>query len=321
MNNYIQINLTGFLYLLQQYLGTLHFFLQIQLHLVSRISNNMYINQHIQNSFPNILFIKRINKIFSCVFFFLMFFSFGFAQQKSQTFIYKGYSEAFFVPDTVTILHVDVIGASGGRAHRVDKGQFGHAGWGGRVQTNIAVTPGQKIIITVGGIGMDATLEELGNGGFNGGASGGVFIGKYTSGGGGGASDIRTGFGTLRDRIIVAGGGGGAGYFGAGGNGGDLTGDDGYGDGKCAGGGRQEMGGNAGNYKDIFTSAMGAFGYGGYSTKTKEGGGGGAGWYGGGGGAFGDGGGGSSHSFADATNTIHTKGYNEGDGLIIFSWE
>lgn len=273
------------------------------------------------NLFSFAYFLKRLNKFFSCGFVFLLFFTSALGQQKSQTFIYKGYSEAFIVPDSVTVLHVDVIGASGGRAYRLDKGLYGHPGWGGRVQTDIVVTPGQKLIITVGGVGLDATIDKPGNGGFNGGAAGGIFIGKYASGGGGGASDIRTGFGTLRDRIIVAGGGGGAGYFGAGGNGGDIIGADGYGDGECAGGGKQEIGGKAGNYTDFYTAAMGAFGYGGYSSKSKESGGGGAGWYGGGGGAFGDGGGGSSHTFEMANNTTHTQGYNEGDGLIILTWD
>lgn len=267
-----------------------------------------------------LLFAKHKREI-ACttVLFFLL--SVGSAQQKSQTFNYKGYSEAFVVPDTVSQLHVDVVGASGGRAYRMDIGKYGHPGWGGRVQTDIAVTPGQKLIITVGGMGIDATLDQAGNGGFNGGAFGGVFSNKYTSGGGGGASDIRIGFGTLRDRIIVAGGGGGAGYFGAGGNGGGLKGADGYGDGTCAGGGRQDIGGNAGNFNDFYTSAIGAFGYGGYSDKAIQGGGGGAGWYGGGGGAFGDGGGGSSYTFSEANNLTHTQGYQEGNGLIIISWE
>ena len=203
----------------------------------------------------------------------------------------------------------------------MDIGKYGHPGWGGKVQSDIVVILGQKLIITVGGMGVDATADLPGMGGFNGGASGGVFSNKYTSGGGGGASDIRIGFGTLRDRIIVAGGGGAVGYFGAGGNGGGLKGADGYGDSACAGGGRQDIGGNAGNFNNFYTSAIGAFGYGGYSDKAMQGGGGGAGWYGGGGGAFGDGGGGSSYTFSEAKNITHTQGYQEGNGLIIISWE
>ena len=71
--------------------------------------------------------------------------------------------------------------------------------WGSRVVTTVSVTPGQVVVVDVGGQpgGNNAT-------GFNGGASGGEF-----ADGGGDASDVRLGGTAIADRVVVAGGGGG----------------------------------------------------------------------------------------------------------------
>lgn len=100
-------------------------------------------------------------------------------------------------------------GASGGS----DAGFAG--GLGGRVLTNLTVTPGQTYIINIGGVGksrdpysVGVTASGVRLGGFNGGGQSGFTAGS----GGGGASDIRTST-SLSSRLIVAGGGGGGCYL------------------------------------------------------------------------------------------------------------
>lgn len=87
---------------------------------------------------------------------------------------------------------------------------------GGRVHAVIPVTPGEKLVIYVGGDASGST------GGFNGGANGGQ--GYYCSCpgyGGGGATDVRERGSGLGNRVLVAGGSGGqGGSQGAGGSGG-----------------------------------------------------------------------------------------------------
>jgi len=239
---------------------------------------------------------------------------------QSRTFTYTGNSQIFVVPPGVTSLNVEVSGAAGGHASSYDGYAYGYPGFGGMVEATIPVTPGQSLIITVGGAGQDATATTSGAGGFNGGASGGSYENTYLGGGGGGASDIRNAPGTLAQRLVVAGAGGASGWYGAGGNGGYLEGGAGYGDGTPAGGGTQTAGGVGGTYYDYFFAGSGSVGFGGSGADGTQGGGGGGGYYGGGGGAFGDGGGGSSYTYADATNVIHTQGSREGDGLVRFKW-
>ena len=137
------------------------------------------------------------------------------------TFTYTGDVQTFVVPPGVTLLHVDAFGAQGG--HPTGGGR------GGRVETMIAVTPGETLYIYVGGAGGDASGCCIpGPAGFNGGGEAGV--GENASArGGGGASDIRRGGNTLANRIVVAGGGGGEGTSGGlptshGGGGGGLVG-------------------------------------------------------------------------------------------------
>ncbi len=118
-----------------------------------------------------------------------------------QVFDYTGHPVAYQVPDNVTAIDVVLDGAMGG-------GDW--PGIGARVSTQLAVTPGQWLQVTVGGTPGSA------QGGFNGGGAGGApgsgpIAGNY---GGGGASDIRTGdcaeamWCPLANRIAVAGGGG-----------------------------------------------------------------------------------------------------------------
>ena len=100
---------------------------------------------------------------------------------------------------------------------------------GGLAAATIAVQPGESLAIFVGGApkGMQ--------GGYNGGGTGGYCnLSNYPScplvgEGGAGASDVREGGNSVKDRVLVAGGAGGTGgkgqhHGGAGGGGGGLTG-------------------------------------------------------------------------------------------------
>ena len=105
-------------------------------------------------------------------------------------------------------IFVNATGAQGGNT----QGYSNLGGFGGWVQAFLSVTAGQTLYIYVGGDGI--TGER-----FNGGGTADDFYGRIT-GGGGGATDIRTMSGNLTSRLIVAGGGGSTFLFVNGGNGG-----------------------------------------------------------------------------------------------------
>jgi VCBS repeat-containing protein len=239
------------------------------------------------------------------------------------TFSYTGAAQTWTVPDGVTQATFDVSGAQGGSNTRHDAPN----GVGGMAHATIAVTPGDKLQINVGGAGADGTIGAPnaivagGAGGFNGGAAGGSANGigggsGESGGGGGGASDIRTGAFKLDDRLIVAGGGGGAGAAtgpgggaggggagggsegGRGGDGTPFLGNNGFG----GSGGSASSGGVGGNPGVVWVFAActkgldGMSGVGGVGGECRAfagaGAGGGAGGGGGGGGYYGGGGGG-----------------------------
>ena len=71
----------------------------------------------------------------------------------TYTFTYKGVIQKFIVPNRVTSIQVNAIGAKGGTGAR---GQLG--GSGANITTNLNVTPGQTLYIVVGGFpGQSAT--------------------------------------------------------------------------------------------------------------------------------------------------------------------
>lgn len=192
---------------------------------------------------------------------------------------------------------------------------------GGLAAATIAVQPGESLAIFVGGApnGMQ--------GGYNGGGIGGYcnvyptcpLVGE----GGAGASDVREGGNSVKDRVLVAGGAGGTGgkgqHHGAtGGGGGGLTGIHGHhgkgcfiashnatvGGGGGGGGGKQTKGGIGGkggttNNENVVVPGVkgakgtlaiggtGASNYYGSLLAGGAGGGGGGGYYGGGGGGSG----------------------------------
>ena len=228
-----------------------------------------------------------------------------------------GSPQTYVVPSGTSQLAVTLAGA---------QGLLG--GNGGTVQSVLSVTPGETLVVYVGG-GL----------GYNGGGARGE--GDYNNGGqGGGATDIRRGAGGLTDRLVVAGGGGGGGegrldIQSLGGAGGTPAqpgqsvgpaGSGGAGTGTAGGaGGAGACGGVAGG-----GGGLGAGGAGG-STPTPGdfssdvgGGGGGGGYYGGGGGggssctvtlnAAGGGGGGSSFG---PPGSVFETGVNAADGWAV----
>jgi hypothetical protein len=229
------------------------------------------------------------------------------ATAQSRTFGYKGKEQSFTVPSGVAQITVVASGASGPIT------RYSMGGNGGLVKATIAVTPGEKLAIFVGGEGGIAGYGFGGSAGFNGGAAGGTVNSKYAIGGdgGGGASDIRQGGDGLADRVVVAGGGGGGGVaqtFYAGGPGGaggaNVAGKGGSGypgsaEGFGGKGGRQKAGGKGGRGGTRDSSyppgghgsrgklGQGGVGGGGSAYSGGGGGGGGGGYYGGGGGGAG----------------------------------
>ena len=244
---------------------------------------------------------------------------------ETKTFNYTGAVQTYTIPNGCTKLIVDCVGAAGGDIDWSEYGLYYYGGKGGRVQCNLAVTPGQVLYIYVGecrNMGGDSTRT------FGGGGSAGAGYGTA----GGGASDIRIGGTALTDRKVVAGGGGGVVNNkgpGAGGGltGGDSTSSDAQGTYfKTAKGGTQSAGGKGQLTGTCWSrdGSLGQGGDGGYDTcsSTQGGGaGGGGGYYGGGGCAAGvqdrrgDGAGGSSYTDPTlCTNVVHTQGYSQATG-------
>jgi Glycine rich protein/Putative Ig domain len=227
----------------------------------------------------------------------------------SCTYGSTGAEQTFVVPDGVTELTVNATGADGGAGQTEYLGPIA-GGAGATASGSVDVTSGATIFVEVGN-----------SAGFNGGGSGEVASvpRPNSTGGGGGASDVRSvssaDSGTLDSRLVVAAGGGGGGGEGytlgftadtpAGGTGGaaEQPGNDGVADGQYAAGdggqpGTDSAGGAPGTDSvGGQTAGPGIFGGGGsgasYGNSVPNenysggGGGGGGGWYGGGGGGAG----------------------------------
>lgn len=265
----------------------------------------------------------------------------GSASAATQTLTYGATSmvRTLTVPPGVTHIDVVAVGGRGGSGG----GSAPVVGAGARVSGTLAVTPGQKLYVLVGGNGRDTgCFNGGGAGGFNGGAGSDPSNCGAAGGGGGGASDVRVCdpsapcVGTVDPlgRLLVAAGGGGAGYFangvsGIGGDAGVAGGDADVSDGSRgpAGGGgpgTETAGGVGGANADIGapwpptvagTGVLGAGGAGSASTigALAGGGGGGGGRYGGGGGGSanyyaGGGGGGSNLVPVSGTETVDATG-------------
>lgn len=243
----------------------------------------------------------------------------------TQRFDYTGALQTYTVPDGVTSVQVDCVGATGAKPTGKYFGNKYAAGKGGRVKTEMSVTPGETLFIWVGKEPSDIKVAE-----YN-------------------ASDIRTSSADitseegLNSRLVVAGAGGnGAENNWSGwdaGQGGGLIGGstvDSYG---LATGGTQTEGGKCTNYASAYGSQSGSngtFGMGGNGSQYASaiGGAGGAGWYGGAGGnAFlasnitgvsdsRGGAGGSSYTDPElCTEVKHTQGFNDGNGYVKISYK
>ena len=213
------------------------------------------------------------------------------------TYPFTSSTRALTVPPGVASVQVVASGAPGGNGGGdifEDSQLTAPGGRGALVTADLAVSPGQVLLVTVGGT---ATGEGCGNGaictpGYNGGGAVGVedaFVLRAAAGGG--ASDIRVGGTGLTHRVLVAAGGGGAGTSSmtADGPGGDADhdgatplGDTIHGNGGKAG--TQSAGGAGGWFCECPTTSIGlsgVLGVGGYG--ATGGGGGGGGLFGGGG--------------------------------------
>jgi hypothetical protein len=116
----------------------------------------------------------------------------------TYNFTYKGEMQIFIVPNRVTSIQVNAIGAKGGTGAR---GQVGGAG--ANITTTLNVTPGQTLYIVVGGFPGQSATAAYGFGG-NGGS------GTNYGGAGGGLSGVFTSSSpAVANALIVAGGGGG----------------------------------------------------------------------------------------------------------------
>lgn len=244
------------------------------------------------------------------------------AVTRTETFKYTGAVQTFVVPEDVLSIVVDAYGAQGGAG---DDRFRAYGGKGGHARARIAVTPGERLDIHVGGAGF--TTDDAAAGGYNGGGGVRKVQGFARGGTGGGASDVRRGP-DLRDRLIVAAGGGGGGWSRKdawGGAGGGLEGQPGNNsfDEKAPGGGAtQTAGGSAGWIDDDYPNEPGTFGRGGTCFHDDAGcGGGGGGWYGGGTGGFAGGGGGSSYVRAGSTEAFTEPGVRSGNGAVTITFE
>ena len=226
----------------------------------------------------------------------------------TQTFSTPTTGVLFTVPACVTSLTVDAYGAAGGTAENAA------GGLGGRATFVIAVTPGELLNVSVGGVGGDGDPGggSGGTGGTNGGGNGG--FGGSGGGAGGGWSGVLRG----ATMLVVAGAGGGASPFRNGGAGGGTTGGNGIG--TYSGGGGSQVSGGAG--VQGATGGVSGNGGNGATPFPEGGGGGGGGYYGGGGGGStpaeggSSGGGGSSFPLA----ATHQQGVRSGDGQVILTW-
>ena len=254
----------------------------------------------------------------------------------TQTFSYTGAIQQFIVPNRVTTIQVNAIGAKGGTG---GGGQIGGAG--ANITSTLNVTPGQVLYIVVGGFPGQSATAKYGFAGNGGNDNSGTGYG----GAGGGLSGVFTSStpSTANALIVAGGGGGGTGSGGTSGyNGGAAlnsnTGSAANGQGSTAYpiSSRYQYGYGAS------TTAVGVGGYaydnppaqhggdgnginggaGGPGTIWQGAGGGGAGYYGGGGGA----GGGAANGGGGGGSTKSTSGINSfgspnsiGDGTVAIT--
>ena len=243
-----------------------------------------------------------------------------------------GSSQFFVVPDGVTLVEVEMAGSAGLAAPQ------GVQGNGTILTFSLEVTPGETIVVDVGGHNDQGNVEVGGWGAAIGG-DGGLF--SSPGKGGGGATGIRRSGDTFADSIAVAPGGGSAGgqVFGTDASGGDsgfFAGEDGT---LSGGGASKDTGKGATQFAPGAGGVTGGpaeagdtdgSGYGGDAAPTATSGtggtgsgGGGGGWHGGGGGSGHDGGGGGGAGMVDLDLVFDLQiqdGANTSRGYVEFRW-
>ena len=103
---------------------------------------------------------------------------------------YSSVIQNFMVPSNIFYIQIFARGAQGGTYSNTYNG-----GLGGSIQAIVRVTPGQELFVLVGGMGSKtfvpvvdagdddtpASIPVIGNGGWNGGGSGGRFVSRHIS--------------------------------------------------------------------------------------------------------------------------------------------
>jgi hypothetical protein len=267
----------------------------------------------------------------------------------AREFVFTGGAAHYIVPAGLCRIRIEAAAASGGF-----QGASGTPALGARVAATVRVSPGETLLVRIGGRGGTALGTTPGRGGWNGGGEGGAALDRgdgrpgSAGSGGGGATDVRRGAGKLQDRILVAGGGAGGGgggiggpYGTGGGEGGSPGGTDGFAPLGVANlatgghGGTRTAGGTAGaNSPDgAITATGGSLGLGGIAASggVNGGGGGGGGFHGGGGGGsefqwtthpLGAGHGGGGSSFGPKGTSFRSGAWgNLGDGRLTISYD
>jgi hypothetical protein len=201
------------------------------------------------------------------------------------------------------------------------------SGAGGFASGVISVTPGETLVVKVGGGGGASGCDSYECGG-GGGANGGGFgtSGDAPGGGGGGLSGIFSGSYTQANALLIAGGGGaGTGYYQGGGGGGSTGGScrtGSHSNSGCGGGGGQTAGScadgvNGGACGSALTGGNGDSNGAQCGGSNEDGGGGGGGYWGGQGGrsdANGGGGGSGYYNPSRVTGAVLTTANNGGNG-------
>lgn len=234
-----------------------------------------------------------------------------------------GLQEQFTVPEGVTALQIECVGAAGmpGRAAAGTLGGIG--GSGSRVVHTRTVYPGQIFEVFAAG-------HRYPNGGIA-----DITAVNNAGGDGGGSSWVANHGGTIASAIVVAAGGGGGGFYYtlpgvAGADAGFYVGQDGLGN-NPGHGADQYAGGGGAPGASSGIHLFGGNGYVGTGSFAGPPGAGGGGWFGGGGGGApigngagneGGGGGAGAGFLADGGWDITLDdGFNSGVGWIEFSWE
>ena len=232
------------------------------------------------------------------------------AESDSQTFNYTGSEQTFTVPSGVSTITITTYGAAGGES----AGELA-GGRGVIIRSSFSVTAGNNLIIFVGNKGGSTTYGTSGCG-----------TTQCMQGEGGDGSYVSFDGSPL----IVAGGGGGSVYWHSDKPGADAS----YGtsgSSSANGSGTPGSNGNNGSSQNSSYSQAGN-GWngdpkcvGGNTINYNRNGGsgaGGGGYSGGGSGSGGWGGGGGGGSFtATSGSTQQNIGYNDGNGIVIISWE